>query len=58
MAHMPMCRRQPSFAAQMQSAVHRRLLGGPWDLVTTYNWAYNSTYNPPKWPYRGYLNYK
>ena len=25
------------------------LLGGPWDLVTTYNWAYNPTYNPPKW---------
>ena len=30
------------------------LLGGPWDLVTTYNWAYN----PPKWAYRGYPNYK
>ena len=24
------------------------LLGGPWDLVTTYNWAYNPTYNPFK----------
>ena len=22
------------------------LLGGSWDLVTTYNWAYNPTYNP------------
>ena len=20
-------------------------LGGPWDLVTTYNWAYNPTYH-------------
>ena len=34
------------------------LLGGPWGLVTTYNWAYNPTYNPPKWAYRGYPNYK
>ena len=34
------------------------ILGGPWDLVTTYNWAYSPTYNPPKWPYRGYPNYK
>ena len=32
-------------------------LGGPWDLVTTYNWAYNLTYNPPKWAYRGHPNY-
>ena len=31
---------------------------GSWDLVTTYNWAYNPTYNPPKWAYRGYPNYK
>ena len=30
------------------------LLGGPWDLVSTYNWAYDPTYNPPKWAYRGY----
>ena len=21
------------------------LLGGPWDLVTTYNWGYNPTHN-------------
>ena len=21
------------------------LLGGPWDLVTTYNWDYKPTYN-------------
>ena len=21
------------------------LLGGPWDLVTAYNWSYNPTYN-------------
>ena len=31
----------------------RTVLGGPWDLVTTYNWAYNPTYSPPKWAYRG-----
>ena len=24
------------------------LLGGLWELVTTYNRAYNHTYNPPK----------
>ena len=23
----------------------RRPLGGSWDLITTYNWAYNPTYN-------------
>ena len=34
------------------------LLGGPWDLVTTYNWAYKPTYNHPKWAYRGYPNHK
>ena len=34
------------------------LLGAPWDLVTTYNWAYNLTYNPTKWAYRGYPNYR
>ena len=39
-------------------AVGLRLLGGSWDLVTTYNWTYNPTYNPPKWPYRGYPNFK
>ena len=25
------------------------LLGGPWDLVTTYSWAYSLNSNPPKW---------
>ena len=35
-----------------------QVLGGPWDLVTTYNWTYNPTYNFPKWAYRGYPNYK
>ena len=25
------------------------VLGCPWDSVTTYNWSYNLTYNPPKW---------
>ena len=34
------------------------LLEGSRDLVTTYNWAYNPSYNPPKWPSRGYSNYK
>ena len=34
------------------------VLGSLWDLVTTYNWACNPTYNPPKWAYRGYPNYK
>ena len=24
---------------------YKDLLGGPWDLVTTYNWAYNPTCN-------------
>ena len=33
------------------------VLEGSWDLVTTYNWAYNPTFNPPKWTYRGYPNY-
>ena len=31
------------------------LLGGPWDLVTTYDWAYNRTCNRSKWAYRGHL---
>ena len=35
-----------------------KLLGDPWDLVTTYNWAYNPTYNPSKWASRGYPNSK
>ena len=26
-------------------ALWRIILGGPWDLVNTYNWAYNPTYN-------------
>ena len=34
------------------------LLGGPRDLVTTYNWAHNPTCNPPKWAYRTYPKYK
>ena len=34
--------------------IMRGLLGGPWDLVTTYNWDYNPTCN---WgnPYLGGL---
>ena len=31
-----------------QCHVEAYILGGPWDLVTTYNWAYNPTYNPFK----------
>ena len=34
------------------------LLGGPWDLLTTCNWADNPTYSPPQWAYRGFMNYK
>ena len=34
------------------------LLGGSWDLLTTYNWAYKPTHNPPKWLERGNPNYK
>ena len=34
------------------------LLGGPCDLVTTYNWAYDPTCTSPKWAYRVYPNYK
>ena len=34
------------------------VLGGPWDLGTIKNWAYNPTHNALKWAYRGYPNYK
>ena len=34
------------------------LLGGSWDLVTTSNWAYDTTYSFPNWPYMDYSNYK
>ena len=34
-------------------AYYSTLLGGPWEIVTTYNWAYNPTHNPPKWAYGG-----
>ena len=34
------------------------LLGGPSDLVATYNWAYNLTYHPTKWAYRSSPDYK
>ena len=40
------------------SPATRPLHEGSWEIVTTYNWAYNPTYNPPKWPYRGYPNLK
>ena len=30
------------------------LLGGPWDLGTTYSWAHNLTSHSPKWASRGY----
>ena len=35
----------------------KNLLGGPWDLVTTYSWVYSPTDNPPRWTYRGHPNY-
>ena len=28
------------------------ILEGSWDIAITCNWAYNPTYDPPKWPYR------
>ena len=31
-----------------QGLISGLILGGPWDLVSTYNWAYNPNYNPPK----------
>ena len=39
------------------SAVGEYLLGGPWDLVTTYSWDYNPTYNwgNPLSPFRGII---
>ena len=33
------------------------VLGSPWDLVATYNWAYNP-HIPSKWAYGGYPNNK
>ena len=33
------------------------LLGGSWDLVTTYKRAYSHTYSLPEWPYVGYPTY-
>ena len=32
------------------------LLGGSWDVVTTYNWPHSPTNSLPKWPYIGNLN--
>ena len=29
------------------------LLEGSWDLVTTYNWAYNPSYTPPSMALKG-----
>ena len=33
------------------------VLGGLWDLVTTYSCAYDPTYSLPYWPYIGYPNF-
>ena len=32
------------------------LLGGSWDLVGTYNWAFNRVFGVPSWPCMGWLN--
>ena len=38
--------KRESHKMSMQVAVQvKKVLGGPWDLVTTYNWDYNPTYN-------------
>ena len=33
--------------------LERELLGGAWDLVTTFNWSYNLFYNLPNRPHVG-----
>ena len=48
----------PIFYPLKGTIVLQILLGGPWDLVTTYNWTYSPTYNFPERAYRGYPNYK
>ena len=35
----------PSMALHPGSSHTYSILGGSWDLVTTYNWGYNPTYN-------------
>ena len=45
----------PRMAHQREQKRENAILGGPWDLVTIYNWAHNPTYNPPTWAYRGYI---
>ena len=50
----PQARTEDPKSVRAMHSSFARLLGGSWDLVTTYNWAYNPTYNPPKWAYRGY----
>ena len=42
----PYCGNLISITTSHSFVVPCRLLGGPWDLVTTYNWAYNPTYIP------------
>ena len=41
----------------LKGVIQGIVIGGPWDLVTTCNWAYNPTYNFRKWAYRDYANY-
>ena len=50
--------RKPAKCVLICRCPKQTLLGGPWDLVTTYNRAYNPNYNPPKGACRGYPNYK
>ena len=34
------------------------ILGGSWDLVTTFSWPCNPTHSLPKWPYIDYPSYR
>ena len=44
----------PFMHNQLSATLTHWVLEGSWDLGTTYS----PTSNPPKWPYRGYPNYK
>ena len=50
--------RNPFFKGSLRKTEDGALLGGPWNLVTTYNWADNHPKNALKWAYGGYPNYK
>ena len=46
-------------AAELCSPCMVAILGGPWDLGATHNWAYNPTSSPSNWPYLfNYPNYE